>query len=84
MLRHEIGLNEEQMAQLMAFRLPVGNLMHSLDLCASSLEHAKEKLRQVLSTRHRHMDELRAILTPAQFAAFTTWVDRNPVCLQML
>lgn len=68
----------------MTFRQPVSNIMQSFALSTVSIKQTQERIRQVLTARHHHMDQLRAILTPAQFATLALWVDRNPMSLQML
>eukprot|EP00475_Leptophrys_vorax_P039320 TRINITY_DN7084_c0_g1_i1.p1 TRINITY_DN7084_c0_g1~~TRINITY_DN7084_c0_g1_i1.p1 ORF type:complete len:451 (+),score=101.34 TRINITY_DN7084_c0_g1_i1:72-1355(+) len=80
----EIGLSEQQLQEMKKFRNAVQQARGSLQNVCSRLKKLKDNVRIHVSTRERHIDDLASHLNPLQIAKFCNWVDKNPLCMQML
>lgn len=82
-MSREVGAEQRQMDLLMQLRGSVGALVRGLAETTGNLDQTTKAIHESLTHRHQHMDQLRASLTPPQLAAFVTWVDRNPLSMQL-
>ena len=80
----EIGLSPEQMEELKKFREPVMQIRGCLSNLQVRMKKLREQVRTHLQSRHQHVEELQELMTPEQIARFSIWVDKNPLCMQML
>jgi hypothetical protein len=82
-LAWELGLTPEQQADVMQLKHTAQPLLREVSELQSSLGVMEEEMHETLVQRHRHMDELRAILSPKQFATFVTWLEKNPIAVRL-
>jgi hypothetical protein len=80
----EIGLSEQQLQEMKRFRDAVQQARGSLQNVCGRLKKLKDNVRIHIANRERHVDELAGMLNPLQIAKFCNWVDKNPLCMQML
>eukprot|EP00475_Leptophrys_vorax_P029233 TRINITY_DN42709_c0_g1_i1.p1 TRINITY_DN42709_c0_g1~~TRINITY_DN42709_c0_g1_i1.p1 ORF type:complete len:590 (-),score=140.02 TRINITY_DN42709_c0_g1_i1:78-1847(-) len=80
----EIGLSEQQLQEMKQFREAVQQTRSCLQGVCARLKKLKEGVRNHISVRERHMDELAQSVNPLQVAKFCAWVEKNPLCMQML
>ncbi len=72
----DIGLSSTQLDRLMSFRQPVQHCMQSLHQTTTQLQQLHALIRAHLERSHQQLDELRSLLTPLQFAAYSVWVEK--------
>eukprot|EP01083_Nonionella_stella_P134284 408672_1 len=83
MVNH-VGLTQEQVASHLEIRPEIRRLGAQLTELHSKLLALRKRVRSIMDSRHVHVDEAAKFLTPLQAARFCRWVDRNPLCMQML
>lgn len=83
MVKH-CGLSDKQIADIKAFRADITRASHSLSTIQERLTSLRDRVREVLHTRHSNVDQISNFLTDKQRTQFCVWVDQNPVLVAML
>ena len=76
-LGREIGLTQEQLAQLGGHRAAIRQDRETLQRCLAALREAREQVHQHISHSASVMEQFRRILNPVQVARFFVWVEKH-------
>ena len=80
----EVGLSSEQMRELLDCRPDVTQAVTELHEVLQRLQALRADVKRHLDERHRALEDVIAVLSPQQLAAFCLWVEQNSLCMQML
>jgi len=80
----EVGLSTEQMNDLLECRGEITVAVNELHDVLRRMQTLRADIRAHMEERHKAIEDVIAVLTPQQLAAFCTWVDANPMCMQLI
>ena len=80
----EVGLSAAQMAELLECRVDVTTSVNELHEVLQRMQALRSDVKAHMEERHKAIEDVIAVLSPQQLAAFCMWVESNPMCMQML
>ena len=80
----EVGLSSDQMAELLECRTDVTQSVNELHDVLQRMQSLRSDIKSHMEERHKAIEDVVAVLSPQQLAAFCMWVESNPMCMQML